>query len=447
VIGFKDQLAVPPEGSTDPITDCHGYLTVILEIKQRESLPNKGNSAPSEAVSVPIGAVYLTGDLWKKLRAHTFHFGPSGAASSSPDVIGGPFHTPAKHAGGATPSVNGSLRRDAGTRAASVASSVKMSSIFANMVFGITFAKKTSLRETIANLILKNGGHILEDGFEVLFEKPSNSMTIKSTAASFKSANEKPVDVSRPAEDGESLVIKQQYKDVGFVALITDDHYRRQKYIEALALNLPCLHYRWLLDSVRAGEPLPFPTYLLPAGASAFLDPIKRVIRSRTLMPYDPASQQARFEHVVGRRDKLLAGQTVLLIAGKGRDEDERVSPYLFLTNALGARKVGRCVDLNAARTLVVTGEWDWLYVGDKEGAIEEAEAVLFDTVGAGKRKSFGAGASFKSKKRKREVSADAARAVVMVRHGTVSGKRVGIVGNEFVVQSLILGALIPEDL
>lgn len=440
VVGFKDRITTLTEAN-EYTTDCHGYVTVVLEVKRRDSLPNKGSTGPAERVSVPINSVYLTPSLWNKLQARKFQFGSEDMPSSSPEVIAGPsaYLTP-KRTFATTSSVTTSLRRDAVHRATSVDSSVRAAGIFSNMLFGVTFAKGTSHKETITDLILKNGGQVLDDGFEVLFEKSSPTPAKATVAASSKSGKGKSKDSTLPPENEEEvLTIKEQYRDIGFVALITDDHYRRQKYIEALALNLPCLHYRWLLDSARVGEALPFPNYLLPAGASAFLDPIKKVVRSRTLVPYDPTSEEARFENVLGRRDKLLDGQTVLFVAGKGRDEDERISPYLFLTNALGARKVSRCTDLNAAHTLLASGDWDLVYVGDKEGAVEEAESVLFDS-GGGKRKSL----PNKSKKRKRESSVDAA--VVMVRYGVVGEKRVGIIGNEFVVQSLILGDLISEE-
>ena len=71
---------------------------------------------------------------------------------------------------------------------------------------------------------------------------------------------------------------------------------------------------------------------------------------------------------------------------------------------------------------------WDWVYVdGESRG---EAEGALFG----------GHSGKERGKKRKRESSEEG-----VVSQGIVNGKRVKVAGDEFVVQSLILGAL-AED-
>ncbi len=92
---------------------------------------------------------------------------------------------------------------------------------------------------------------------------------------------------------------------------------------------------------------------------------------------------------------------------------------YLFLTHALGARKVSRALDLAAARRILaesaVTGErWDLVYVDGKKKA---AEKVLFGNAGRDGESESGVGE-----------------------------QRTRVVVNEDVVQSLISGHLLDDD-
>ena len=89
-----------------------------------------------------------------------------------------------------------------------------------------------------------------------------------------------------------------------------------------------------------------------------------------------------------------------------------------FLTHALGAKRVAKVPNAEAAAKAVqqaqTNGEpWDWVYTHDREKETEKA------ILGGG------------GKKRKRGVEAE----------GT-GAKRPRVVGNEFVIQSLILGQL-----
>jgi hypothetical protein len=286
------------------------------------------------------------------------------------------------------------------------------------MAFAVSFTNQDSERDSISALILTQGGRILEPGFERLFQI-SESPTPNNPPSPSKSPK-KP----RASKD-EPFALTPEAAGLGFVALIADTHSRRAKYMQALALNIPCLASRWVRDCIAQGAVLPFQRYLLPAGASAFLG---GVVRSRTMAVYDPAGPDARFADVLARRELLLGGQNVLLVTGKGKGREERKRPYLFLTHALGARRVCKCRDLETAREMLERKVWDWVYVdGESRG---EAEGALFG----------GHSGKERGKKRKRESSEEG-----VVSQGIVNGKRVKVAGDEFVVQSLILGAL-AED-
>ncbi len=200
---------------------------------------------------------------------------------------------------------------------------------------------------------------------------------------------------TREERDGTSLCLTQDAAQLGFACVIADGHSRRKKHLQALALGLPCLAGRWIEDCVAKDELVNWEPYLLPSGDSSFLG---GAVRSRMLHPYPPDT--ARLSVTIESRPKILSGRSVLLVMGRGKAEESRKA-YLFLTYALGASKVSRALDLGAARKILaesdVTGDqWDLVYVDGKKSA------------------------------------------------GQVG--RTKIVGNEYVVQSLISGQLLDDD-
>jgi hypothetical protein len=271
--------------------------------------------------------------------------------------------------------------------------------LFENMAFAVSYIKREHERDNVTKLILDNGGQILQDGFEVLFEKP------------------------RPQESNASLTLSATARPLGFSALIADDHSRKAKYMQALALGLPCISGLWVLACVGKGTILDWSPYLLSAGQSSFLG---NAIKSRTLQPY-PATD-ATLEATLQARAKLLDGKSVLVVTGKGKTEVNRKA-YVFLTRAVGPDRVGQVVDLLEARKKLVSSEsegqtWDLLYV---DGLEEAAAAFVF-----GSTKSSGG-----SRKRKRGPTA--------ADDTTPSPKRIRVINDETMIQSLILGQLLED--
>jgi hypothetical protein len=430
VVGLKDKVK-EVRGEDGPTTDRYGYSTVVLEEKRRDSLPAAKAAQPVEHISVSLGSIYLTTQLWTRLRDRSFNFSPPTSPSKSMSHLGTPVNMDAI----ATPSFSRrgmtapSLLKDATARAASVTSCSTRAGmgVFSNMAFVLTSTAMDVDKEEIARSIKTNGGLVLEQGFHELFDHesadaPSSSQSRRRSAS--------------VAERNAGLTLKPVYKDLGFVALISDSHSRSTKYIQALALNVPCLHLRWVQDSLHASRAAPFLKYLLPAGVSKFLDP-NGVVRSRTMIPYDPAAEDLSFAQTINDRDLLLRGQTVLLVTGKSKKEIEKRQPFIFLTHALGSATVGRCADLAAVTQQMQNGHWDWIYVDNGEVGVADAAAELF-----GKGKPAASGKPKKGKKRKRD---DAEEKEELVARGEVAGKRVKITCAEFVIQSLILGALVEE--
>ncbi|KAK1018390.1 hypothetical protein LTR54_001276 [Friedmanniomyces endolithicus] len=273
--------------------------------------------------------------------------------------------------------------------------------------------------------VRRSGGVILESGFDELFEQPNLD-----DEDDEKKAN---------GIERAGLVLKPGYRDLGFVALIADRHSRRAKYMQALALGLPTLSGRWIADSLaavngpqaEATAPLAWSRYLLAAGESSYLN---GAVRSRTIA-LTPSAGETKLVDTIEQRSKLLGGDGVLILAStKQKASWERRKTYAFLTLALGAGYVKRVSDYGEAKRLLGAdgGEgWKWVYV---DGSVGEASAALSGVGGVA------AGASGKKRKRGGEatpnVEKNAMAAVSM-------DGRVKVINDEFVVQSLILGALV----
>ena len=424
VISLQDRLA-HIDGVEYPMSDKHGHMTATLEEKQRDSMPSGAVSKPQTSVTVPIGSVYLTTQLWNRIRDRGFTFSPLSSPKKSASHMGTPVPTETM----TTPSFTRrgtalpSFLKNPTNRASSVASSGPLSSnMFSNMAFVLTSTAEDMDKEAISKTIKVNGGRVLEVGFHELFEQGSVGTALSSQGR------------SRAELANGNLILKEEAKQLGFVALITDSHSRSTKYLQALALNVPCLHLRWIEDSLRASCALHFGKYLLPSGVSTYLDP-HGVVRSRTMKTYDPTDENVSFEQTIFQRDLLLQNQAVLLVTGKAKKDIERRQPFVFLTHALGSANVGRCADLPAAAQMLQNGHWDWVYVDNGQQGVAEAAASLFGI----KAPAKGAKAAKKGKKRKRDSDDQES----LVSKGHLDGRDIRVTCAEFVIQSLILGALV----
>ncbi|KAF4837528.1 DNA repair protein crb2 [Colletotrichum siamense] len=293
--------------------------------------------------------------------------------------------------------------------------------IFAGMAFAISFQSKKDGEKPdqyehrlgqsrdVEKMISQAGGHLLTNGFDELFE--ANALKSRSTS---------------PASDGTEvtpLTLTPWAQSLGFTALIADGHSRKVKYMQALALGLPCISDRWVATCVAKGTVVDWLPYLLCAGQSTFL---RDAIRSRSLAPY--AAIEARLGDVVERRPKMLEGSKILLVMKKSRAEDKKM-PYVFLAHVLGAT-LSRAYNLEEAKETLKQREelddpFDWVYVDEHTGT----EEGLFSSAAPNTKPS---------KKRKRPaapVKDEADRAP----------KRIRTLSDELVIQSLILGRMIEE--
>jgi hypothetical protein len=264
------------------------------------------------------------------------------------------------------------------------------------MAFAVSYVKQEKEKDSVIRLINDNGGRVLEAGFNVLFD-PVTSHDVEDT--------------------DEALTLSSTAKTLGFVALIADEYSRRAKYMEALALGLPCISGHWIRCCVQRGEIVGWDEYLLCAGVSSFIGGT----RSRILQPY--SASQAKFINTYSERRKMLAGMSILLVTGKGRIAEEKKA-FVFLTQVLGPTHIEQVAEFQQARKRLVEYEerrqkWDMVYVYDQKAA----NTAIFSSTSA------------KSRKRKGGPVEGAAPAP----------KRVRMISDEDVVQSLIFGRLIDE--
>ncbi|KAH0608380.1 uncharacterized protein H6S33_001514 [Morchella sextelata] len=326
------------EGSDNKYTDSRGNHIVTVKGKV------------GEPIDVAITSVYLIQTMWKNFSTRT---SPTLLRQRTPSELSPPPTTPS-HRRLATPLTTGLTRNASG--------------VFTGMIFALSFGANEAIKKSTTSKILSAGGRIVDIGFNELFYDPDTSLTL------------------RP-----------EFSTLGFTAVIADTHCRRAKFLQALALGLPCLASRWIDDCVKKSKLLDWEHYLLPAGESRYLG----CVCSRTLETYD--LRRAAFSSVLERRKRLLDGMGVIVV-GSG----EKRRSYLFLTWAMGAERVIKVGNLEAAgRLLEGPEEWDYVCVEAKERG--KAERMYREKAGAGEG-------------------------------------RVQIVDDEWIVQSLIFGRLVDED-
>lgn len=385
--------------SAFPEIDIHGYATVIASPKQRVS--TDGNQAESEQITVPLTQVYLTQTQWTAYRNRQY----THVANSMTSFTG--LRTPSDRP--STPSSPASrtrrLKTSGLTQARSMAGGDRAGGgLFKNMVFAITNVDRIEDSRRVKQRILSNSGVILDGGFDELFNIPA---LIRTTSP-----------ISPKETWDHTFHLTSQAQDVGFACLIADKHCRRAKFIQALALGIPCLATRWISDCVAKQRIVPWAPYLLPSGESAFLG---GAVRSRNLQPF--SAESATLADIVANRSKLLRGASVLLIMEKSQEEIMKQHP--LITHALGASKVSRAINEAAAVKAVTDAQaagepWDWVFSYDKEKDVE--------------KRLHGGSSTAKKRKRGRESE---------IPETSLKGTKTRVVGNEFVIQSLILGILV----
>ncbi|KAF5622482.1 DNA damage checkpoint protein [Fusarium sp. NRRL 52700] len=275
--------------------------------------------------------------------------------------------------------------------------------LFEGMVFAISFSDqfKAQERKKLATKITQSGGIILAEGFQDMFE---HSSIMNAT------------DVVMDEQD--SLQLNKPISESGFTALIADKHSRKVKYMQALALGLPCLAPQWITTCFNKGVIVDWEPYVLCAGASTVLG---NAIRSRILAPY--SATEAKLAEVIQQRPRLLDGQRVLVVIDSKKSRNEAKEPYIFLATVLGP-SISRVFSTQQARELLLEHQkagtpFDWLYLDRGTGTVD---AVLAPPETTG------------NKKRRRSTATQPRI------------ENIRVLSDELVIQSLILGRMVEED-
>ena len=394
--------------ATEPC-DVYGNPMVILEPRQRTSLPSSTKDNANKQLKVAISDLYITTNLWPRLEDRAFAF--------LEETIADPgVQTPLDSQISGTPS---SRRRNKSFPAmpmkdTKIEDEVSQGTnlIFCNMAFCVSISGEKETEKTkVSSLIREYGGEVLPEGFDQLCEDPSS--------------NQVPLHEKRaPTRANYSaLCLTTKAKSLGFVALLSDCHSRRAKYMQALALNVPCLHPRWILDSVEKGHPQPWATYLLPAGDSA---PLDGATKSRTMFgaPFADAKfpTDSDFRMMFSHRPQFFDHKRIILVIGGGKigggKIGERRAVYDFLIRAANVMELKQAKDIPTMRAAIQEdNRWDLVVVEDSK--VADTRNKLFGLKGATRSTRVGK----------------------MPRGNT--DVRAKVVGDESILQSLIFGSWI----
>jgi hypothetical protein len=393
--GFKDKTTANAESGVSPITDVYGHKVLLVAPKQRKSLPVDVSTEPVR--EVPVSAVYLDSNMWGQMKERVYEYtAPAQTVSGVSTPIGRactPSSPPSRSRRGHLAS--------APPPASTCAPVVPPDGMFRNMAFAISH-EDAGQKTKLAEVVQRHGGVVLDSFMELL--------------------------------EADSTRLKPQFSPLTFTALLADRHSRKEKYMQALALGVPCLSGRWVDACVRSNGVVEWSTYLLPAGESTELD---GATRSR-VMPPGPPPVATNVRQMIAARPNMLADSRVVVVVGRGKVEVRR-RPYLFLIQALGAGRIDTAPDLPSAMTACEehddppAGPVEYVFVPDRD--VETARALF-----AGSSASSAATSTDKGRAPRNPTQARRRRDPDL--GGGPLGPSVRVMGNEDIVQSLVLGRL-----
>ncbi|KAK8065896.1 DNA repair protein rhp9 [Apiospora hydei] len=422
-------VATPqPVLSSMPPPNVSSSTTPYTEDEEGSEEPPKNNLSSPAAAKVhrqsrPLSAMKTYSPARQRTQRDRARKEPSRLArqsSVSTDELARPSPSPA--------SIAGHTRGSRSFRAAKDTSLQFPSGIFSGMIFVTTIgssdndkkkkteaqkreeAEKEEKKEKIEALIRKGDGHIMNAGFHDLFEDQSSVVPEASSKISASCLN-----------------LTQEAANAGFTALITDNCSRKAKYMQALALGLPCLSWNWISACNAKGSLVDWLPYMLCAGPSTVLD---GAFKSRDLPGYEASS--AKLSETISQRPKLLSEMSVLLVVKKTKTQkhEKRCTFYAFLAHVLGA---------NLERVNTPTEAGDLLRERDEAGSpfdwvYPDGDDTIFSVLTNGPPTQVS-----NTKKRKRQSTTNSGS------FGTPLRNMPRILTDELIVQSIILGRLVEE--
>lgn len=310
------------------ITDIYGHTHVILRPKSGKASYPIGHTAQTP---VAVGSLSIDMGQWRRTSKRSNVF----MTKTEPLLeLASAYSTPPPRTTD-TPATPSSHRRNL-IKKEFGQSLVRKAGIFSNMAFALSYVDE-DIRQKYARLIVENGGIVLENGFQDLFDDKQG--------------------------------LKSVFSHYGFTASLSNSHAAKAKHMQALALGLPCLSGKWVETSLGSSKLQPWEDYLLPAGESLDLD---RAVKSRILSL--PDFEKFKLSDVLKQRKNHFEGSLVLFTKRKSDKE----KPYLFLAQAMSAGQAEEVIDLKTVKTKIADTEEPgtiWLLV-ERGGAIAAEELV-----------------------------------------------------------------------
>ncbi|CCG83149.1 BRCT domain protein [Taphrina deformans PYCC 5710] len=299
-------------------TDIHGHTLITARRKDN-----------GQVSTFTIDQIYLPAPLFKPFQRRQFSLIQKLTAKTEPE-------TPSRRQ-------KGRLRSTSPTLSMKGSQRDRSAGLFSGLAMSVTIAdsKKTTLRDKLERSIRDHGGVLLGTGLETLFEPTPYS-------------DDHDIAPLRPTTLARSL-------RGAFV--VADNPSRKAKYLQALALGLPCLHYAFIGACVGAGRVLDPRTYLLSAGEGRIEDGLV----SMSMVPVDLSLTTSLVRALAGRR-RLLCDRTMIVVTGS--DPTSR-KIHLFLSWAMGCADLTECATIEDAHHLLVRPEdgkrWDYINVQELE--------------------------------------------------------------------------------
>lgn len=333
VIGLVNQITTD-ELAADKLCDVRGWTTLRLMPVTRRSTSNISSALDERFARLDdISLIYLSDRLFQSFaRTHPpvplTELGEQLALKAPDATLPTPSTSP--YSSGAMISQASSVDGEA-------------TGIFSNMGFCLSLSDEIGDKRALIEKIIKNeGGMIIDTDFQGLFEQGTRS-TQESNAIAQRVSKESR-SIAYPIHQPSFMSLRQEYASLKFVCLIVERASRKPKYLQALALGIPCVFYNWILHSDSASKLRPWQCYLLSAGVSKVLGDLEK---SQVLNNW--SAPDMTFGRALMQRDMTLQGIHVLFIFANQKDKSSR-EEMLFIARAMGADSANDVKTMKAAK-------------------------------------------------------------------------------------------------
>ncbi|WBW73971.1 BRCT and tudor domain DNA checkpoint protein Crb2 [Schizosaccharomyces osmophilus] len=286
------------ENISNTLTDVFGNDTVLLRIEKKDE------------VAVPMSTIYLIPSQIRKFKDRDFQQVPELKPDTDTNSL--PSSISRKRLSGSY-NVNDDVEKANQSSTQSTNASIFQTCVF---VFTGLNTVHDNERSLLINLVKNNGGAVLDEGFSTL-------------CCNYYNGKGKILFPLKPHKRSQSWK---------YAFVISDTHSRKVKYLEALALNLPCVHPRFITICLEKQKIVDHSPFLLAAGYSRRLNTIlsQRVRSFPGFTLYDQLQDNSG--PLSDKRILFLLPNINFSRNGLASDEySQRVLAHMFQALALGA--------------------------------------------------------------------------------------------------------------